>query len=684
MPDPFQTALQAFINGRTKQAENICKAILKKQPAAHPVLHLLALAEKRRGKYQQAIKTLNKAIKLAPTTPNYWNNLGETFREAGNPDKAIDCYKKALGFRSDYAEAYCNWGATLVSKELFSQAEKLLLKAVAINPELANAHYNLGVLHIENNLLEQARLSFNKALSIAPENIEALVNLATIDQSEDKYEDAKARYKRALSIDPGNHNARISLGNLCNNTGFYDEAIEHYLKATTISPKSLEAWIGLGQAYQNSSFLDAYHAFNTALSINPRSKEAMLGLAGSALSNCDNAEAIQTIKRYQETFGKDSRSRLFMANLHLDSGNHEEAVNEARSCLANEPENIFAYQVIALSNATTNMDTDLRQMLQLFSESDICNNGRSTLAFSIARIMDIKGDYASAYEYLEAANRLRKESFDSGTGYVKDIRDSITQLKSSYTPEFIETHKGYGFDGAAPIFIVGLPRSGKTVTETILCKNTRAIPGGESRQFAHIIETELKNDQLTTFQESILNSDKHQLHLIGERYVRSLQKRFKTTHQITNTLPGNASRLGAISICLPKARIIWVDRAQLDTCFDMYRKDFEKGHEYSYDLNTLARYTSLFNELMEHWTQVLPGNIYKLRFEDLISEPAKWLGEIAEFCQLDMDTSMANGEENANGAITGHELIPDTEDICGIWTAYEKQLQPLIQAIKER
>jgi len=682
MQDIFQKAMTAFVQGKIKEANKICKGIIKQQPAAHPAIHLLALTEKRKGKYHQAIKTINKALKLAPTTATYWNNLGEIYREMGNNPKAIESYKKAIKYKPDYAEAYTNWGAILVNQEFFTEAEKHLLTAIGINSQLANAHYNLGVLYTEAGSQEQARNSFNKAVDIEPANVEALANLADLDQSENKFNDAKAKYLRAISIDPTNLKSHIGFGNLCNNRGFYNEAIKYYSIATKINPKSLEAWIGLGKSYRNNAFLDAYHAFNTALSINGRSKEAMLGLASCILFNSENTKAIQILNRYKNTFGTDANFNLLMANFYLHNRSCDKAHEAARSCLATESGNVYAYQIIARTSKTSNIDHDLKEMLRLFDKSVNSKDQQSNLAFSISKIMDRKGDYDSAFKYLEKANLLKIETLACKSDYLHDIENNHSQLKAVFTHDFIQKNKKYGFNSANPIFIVGLPRSGKTVTESVLCNNTHATPGGESRQFTNIFQTVLKNEQLTTEPESILKLNKHLLSAIGEKYVDSLNKRFETSCHVTNTLPGNASNLGAISICLPKAKIIWVYRTQLDTCFDMYSKNFARGHEYTYDQESLARYTKLFNELMEYWTQVIPENIFKLQFEDFISEPEKWLRKIAEFCQLDLGVSMKNGTENTDQTLLGYELIPDREDICDIWKPYEKHLQPLLKTIE--
>lgn len=675
--------MTAFVQGKINEANKICKGIIKQQPTAHPAIHLLALTEKRKGRYNQAVKTINKALKLAPTSATYWNNLGEICREMGNIPKAIESYKKAINHKHDYAEAYTNWGALLVNQKNYTEAEKHLVTAIGINPQLANAHYNLGVLFTETGAQEQARKSFNKALDIEPANLEALVNLADLDQSQNRFSDAKARYLQAISIDPTNLDTHLSFASLCNNHGFYNEAIKYYSIATKIDPKSLEAWLGLGKSFRNSAYLDAYHAFNTALSINGKSKEAMLGLAGCILFDLDNTKAIQILSRYQNTFGTDAHFNLLMANLHLHNGSCDKAYAAARSCLATEPDNIDAYQIIARTSTTSNIDSDLQEMLRLFDKSIDSKDAQSNLAFSIFNIMDRTGDYDSAFEYLEKANLLKKETVACKSAYLQEIEKNHSQLKSVFTHNFIQDNKQYGDDSETPIFIVGLPRSGKTVTESVLCKNSHATPGGESRQFTGILQSVLKDAQLSTEPESIPKLDKQLLTTIGERYLESLNRRFKTSCHVTNTLPGNVANLGTISICLPKAKIIWVDRAQLDTCFDMYSKNFARGHEYAYDQETLARYTIQFNTLMEHWAQVIPENIFKLQFEEFISEPEKWLRKIVEFCQLDIGTSVNNGSETISQTGLDYELIPNREDICGIWKPYEKHLQPLTHTLEQ-
>ncbi len=686
MPDPFQTAMKAFINGQIKQTEKICKAILKQQPTAHPALHLLAMTEKRRGKYQLAIRTFQRALKLSPSTSMYWNNLGETYREIGNHAKAIESYQKAIRHRPEYAEAYCNWGATLLGMGDNIAAEQHLKKATELNPQLANAHYNLGVLYTGNNSPGPARQAFECCLSIESSNVEALVNLACLDQEEERFDQAKTNYLRAIAIDSTNLKAHLNLGSLYNNNEQSKEAIQYYSAAKKINQKSFDAWLGLGQSnLQDGLFLDAYHAFKQAISLNKNSKEAILGLASTSLNTCNANEAECILRKYKKSFGEDPQLHLQLALTYLHDRNWTSAEIEARRCLALDPQNIFAYQTITQIKHVNGIENDLQDMLELYNQNKLPEKQQSTLAFSIAKAMDMTGDHEGAFFYLEQGNQIWIGDNNIAANTINETRAIVEKIRTTFTPDFIKLHEKSGFYDDTPIFIIGLPRSGKTVTETALSLSTLVTPAGESRDFANMVATLLSTEHQKEFPDGVeLLSESH-YRLIGNAYISTLKKRFKTNNRITNTLPGNIYHLGMIRLCLPKAKVIWIERNIKDNCFDMYRKNFSRGHKYSYDLGALGEYILLFKQLMKHWDQLFPEFIYSLKFEELISDPETQLQALATFCNLDckeMKKEYIDIKEETSYSFSSY--MPASDEAIGIWKPYEKHLTPLFKTLEKQ
>ncbi len=684
MNDIYQTAINAFVKGRYKEAHRICKNILKRQPASHEALHLLAMTEKRRGKYSLAIKTFNKALRLAPSTPMYWNNLGETYREMGDPDKAIKCYQKAVKCRPEYAEACSNWGAALMMKGDTGQAEQQLLRAVEINPKLVNAIYNLGVLYIDTDAPELARQAFERTLGVDNSNIDALVNLAYLDKNAGDLKQAQRHCQRALEIEPTHFEAQMHLANIYFDREQYREAAERYRKASEIRPKELAARLGLGHACMKSGYYhDAEEAFRRAISIAINSGEAILGMANAALMKGELETAVVMAERYRKAVGMDSQYYELLAEASLRGGEFLEANRMARSCLEMDPNNVAAYDVMTQVNLFLQNDADMKRMIDLYAGDKLTGKQRISLAFSIARALEKTGDFDAAFDYLAQGNRLRSEAVQHGADDAEKSMELIGQIQSLFSAGFLRMHDGHGCVDAAPIFIVGLPRTGKTVTESLLGRNSRITKGGELRYFGDTVRSLLKSERFGVFPGGIRNLEARHFKSIGEKYIKELQRRFKDGGRVINTLPGNAFEVGMIRLCLPQAKVFWVERSLRDACFEMYRKNLPMGNEYANDLRTLGEYAVRFNGLMEYWSQLLPGFFYKVKFDDLIADPEKQLKVLLDYCGLEWD-DVCLGEvhmEQAGGP--GPATMPTPENAIGVWRPYEKYLSPLFDAIEK-
>ena len=651
MTDIFQTAMNAFVNGRIKEAERTCRTILKRQPTAHAALHLLAMTEKRRGKFKQAIRTFNKALRLAPSTAMYWNNLGETYREMGDPDRAIKCYREAIKHRPEYAEAYSNWGAALMKKGDHHQAEKQLLRATEINPELVNAIYNLGVLYIDTDSPKLARQALERTLGIDPNNDDALVNLAYLDKEENRLEQARRHYLRAIAINPSHFEAQLNLAGVYSDQEQYAQASDHFRKAAAI---------------------------------NTRSGPAMLGLANATLMMSGRDGAMRILERYRKTIGEDAQLHGLLANTHLVAGELAKAEEEARRCLALEPKSVLAYEVIVQAKRFDDQGEDLRTMIELYDHPGLTLKQRTSLAFTLAGAMEITGDYTAAFGYLERGNRCRAEARGQGVNDLDAIRESAARLESVFTPEFMQKHNGEGFEDETPIFIIGLPRSGKTVTETLLCRHPLVAAGGELKQFGDSVTALLKSERLDVFPDGVAALNASHYKYLGKKYIGELRRRFNSETYVTNTLPGNAYRIGMIHLCLPRAKVVWVEREIRDACFEIYRKNFAEGHAYSNELGMLGEYAVRFNNLMEYWDQLLPGYIYKLKFEEIIADPKTQLRGLLDFCGLEWDDASLHEPRIEQAGEPGLITMPTPANAIGVWKPYEKHLAPLFDALEKR
>ena len=203
------------------------------------------------------------------------NNLGNTYYEKGELDKAISEYNRALILKSNYADAHYNLGAAYADKGMLDEAISEYKKALAINPDHADAHYNLGLDYGNKGMLDEAISEYKKALAINPDYADAYYNLGVIYSSKRMFDKAISEYKKVLAINPDYVDAHYNLGLNYGNEGMLDEAIFEFKRALALKPNHAEAHNNLSIAFYKkgnyqSAIVHCDRAVELGFSVNPR------------------------------------------------------------------------------------------------------------------------------------------------------------------------------------------------------------------------------------------------------------------------------------------------------------------------------------------------------------------------------------------------------------------------------
>ncbi len=153
---------------------------------------------------------------------------------------------------------------------------------------------------------------------------------------------------------------------------------------------------------------------------------------------------------------------------------------------------------------------------------------------------------------------------------------------------------------------------------------------------------------------------------------------------ITDKMPNNFLRVGLIKTILPNAKIIHCMRNPMDNCFSIFKTDFTGTHGYAYDMVELGQYYNLYRDLMAHWEKVLPGFMYTLRYEEMISDQQNQTKRLLDFCGLPWDEACLafhKTERRVSTASLAQVRQPIYKDSVELWKRYEKQLEPLRKTI---
>jgi len=240
---------------------------------------------------------------------------------------------------------------------------------------------------------------------------------------------------------------------------------------------------------------------------------------------------------------------------------------------------------------------------------------------------------------------------------------------------------GRGHRSQAPIFIIGMPRSGTTLVEQVLA----AIPGvhaaGELRAFEHAMRAFSPIDADATNVEGFTKLLAGELRQLGVRYAREVEALAPSATRVTDKNPFNFRFAGIIHLALPNARIIHVRRDPLDTCLSCFSSLFTDDNEFSYDLAELGRYYRAYEQLMAHWRAVLPaGSMLEVKYEDLVDDFQRQARRIVAYCGLTWNeacTDFASVKRPIRTASAVAVRQPLYRTAVGRAAPYREYLQPL-------
>lgn len=305
--------------------------------------------------------------------------------------------------------------------------------------------------------------------------------------------------------------------------------------------------------------------------------------------------------------------------------------------------------------------------------------GQVALEYALAKEYEDVGDYERSFESLQRGARLRRAHLRYDVA--SDV-STVEWIIQAY-PAKGEVISPTGASAAAPIFIVGLPRSGSTLVERILGNHSKVRMGGELPQFALSVVAAASHGsqpaQLTR-QQLIARSAMIDFAALGRDYITRVNALGIKSDCFTDKMPLNYLYCGLIQRALPNARIVHVRRHPLASCYAIYKTLFRDGYPFSYDLQDLGRYYAAYRRLMCHWSETLPGCIHELHYEDLVADPIQQTRRLLDFCGLDWEDTCADFHANAAPTTTAsaaqvRRRLYNTS--VSQWRNYSTRLAPL-------
>ncbi len=305
---------------------------------------------------------------------------------------------------------------------------------------------------------------------------------------------------------------------------------------------------------------------------------------------------------------------------------------------------------------------------------------RATPWFVQALELEHQGRFDEAFDAFAEGNRIKHEALNAET-WVAMHAQGVGHLRQIFTREFLQRHastsRASASQAAAPIFIVGMPRSGSSLVEQILASHPMVQGMGETLALPSVVVGAYPFDLMGRFDPAAM----------AQAYLARIRAEgWRRAPRFTDKLLANYTAIGHIHLMFPKAVILHTVRDPADTCVSCYRQLFtHDGHtRFAYDLKCIGRHYVAYREMMDHWRTVLLGRVVDVRNEALVADPEAGVRRLLEACGLPYDARCLDYHHNPREVRTASRFQvrePMHEGSIGRWRSYRRRLGPLFEAL---
>ena len=608
-------------------------------------------AHHQAGRLRRAEALYRKALQKDPDDANALHLLGVVAYQCGEVGMALRLIERALPGLPELPDVHLNYGNALCETGELSEAVASYRRALALKSDYGMAHNNLAAALNQQEEFAAGLASSERAIALIPEFFGAYVNHAAALMGLERFAEAEAPLRRALDLAPDRAQTHCDLGWVLAKLCRYEEAVASLEQAITLDPDDPTTHFALGTTLYLTKDLPGSEAgLRRAVELAPDYKEAWHEL-GTVLRS---------------------------------AGRFEEALFCFRRVVDLDPDWPEAYRSLAV----TGQQADEAQLRNL--EAVLKNLGRSvsdrvSAGFALGTLLDNADRCDEAFPCFAEANALhRQQRAEAGERFdIVALRRQVDDLIELATPDFFSAAASWGNPSQAPVFIVGMPRSGTSLVEQIAASHSRVFGAGELNALEKIWEMLSAHNQGRPIEQW----DAAFARQLADRHVEFLRALGNGALRIIDKMPDNIFFLWLIAALFPAARIILCRRDLRDVCLSCYFHHFTEGHLYAYDLADCGARALEIDRLATHWLRVAPLEMLVIDYEKLVSDPENESRRLIEFLDLEWEPAGLDFHRTERPVLTASAWQvrqPLYRSSIGRWLRYARHLSPLLNVLSER
>lgn len=733
--DQFKNSiLDAFAVGDKSALKRLTDQFLVSFPERPEPHYFAGLYALQAGLNDSSARHLEMALGYDTRNINVLLNLGVAYQRLGKLEDALQTYKAVIDLQPDYVTGLINLGACYFQAKAYSDSKDVFAKAVALEPENATAVSGLADAERALGNWRRAQLLYQRALRINPDDERVSNNLNLMQLNLQNHGQVKEAARKAIERNPDNIEAYIALAKANIAEENYEEGMDALASAFERNPENTELLSAIGGNYLNvGDHAEASSWFNKALSIDPAFPGAILGMAQCLDKHDLHGQGIELLKEHTDTLSGQPQywvvlSDLYwnegeaeealeclakakalapqqaslyckMGNILSSSGNVEEAGEYFRKAMEEHEDSVGAIYGLATLKKSTLDPAHVAKANQLLEKDDLPDGAKGSLHSALSYYYSGVKDFPSAARHMSEANRFQWSSrAKQGWEYeVASHKQQIDANKRIFTRELIERGKALGHPSTMPVFIVGMPRSGTTLTEQIMARHPSVLGVGERnyavialQAYQHLYAEKFSLAPAVARERCLTEPDSELLNRVGDEYLVTLKEQIEKAEKpgaefVVDKMPDNYMNIGWIKLLFPNARIIHARRDMRDVAMSCWQTQFGMIRWACHIDHLVARFTG-YLDMMQHWEAEIPEEFIHSDYESLIDDQEGGSRKLLEHIGLPWDEICLKFYESdrlVRTASITQVRQPIYKTSVAKWAPYEPLIPELIKPLTE-
>ena len=442
--------------------------------------------------------------------------------------------------------------------------------------------------------------------------------------------------EKAIHLDPSSAAAHFHLAIARTRLGQHAMALTSMESCLALDQSFPGAGLRISALYeQTGQQMLARHYAEQVIKKQPGNQEALARVARIEARHGDLDTAMRLYRQILQDNPDDFRIAAALADLLIQTGDLETASATIATFLDRKPvPNAIAFVFSDICQFSDSCHEAIELLEDILNRSNQPRQKHIRIIFALAKLYDRIQKHDRAFAYASEANSLKHNSVN-----VHAYKTRADILLKTWNPDFHSRLPTSDLltKNIQPVFIIGMPRSGTSLTEQILASHPSVFGAGELPAISDIREKlSFLTGARAAYPQCLDGSSSTLMNTAANGYLTGLKTVSGGEYPIvTDKMPENFWDLGLISRMFPVARIIHCIRDPLDTCISCYFTNFRDGHEYTCDLASLGTYYRQYLRIMQHWKQTIKIPMLELNYEDLVSRPEEMSRQLVAYCGLD-------------------------------------------------